>query len=712
MPPRASGHFSRTLRSPRKRALIWHAQGGVCTWCGKPLGEDDWEIDHPEPWRITRRTNMHELEALHRKCNREKGGSTPLEIKHYDRLRKGQREAIEMIEARVARSGADTTAIVLPCRYGKSDVIRLASTSLWATGQACAALALSPGEILRDQLGDTARWDTGFKRYGVTLKSTPQIATILKPKVRYNANGEAFVSATIQLALANLPDFAEWVESEVHRTGLPVVVFIDECHSSSSENEWGKIVPALTAAGAHVVLLTATPERADGMRIPGFRFDVVDEGEIKIWRTRPHHENPELVTVDVFEGRKQKLQLEPDYAVTFGEAWREIPGAEPILCKISRHTFDVQLRLVGLGDEESAWLSELKPTRVAGVLGRVVRHPLAIQEGCKELLAALDHRRELHPAFQAIVYCGNDIEKGDDRQKDKQPNAIRAELLRQRPGLDISIATSADDGKTIIESFAAGHGDVLIVKQMAGMGLDLPWVKVGLDLSATRTFAALIQRMFRPATPHGDAVACEWITPDDVLSAAYFKRAVTDEGGEASATDLAFVETYDKERPDPPGPEQVVVDDVRAGHFDDCSGRDGEPQRWELVEEFMTLFPLATSFYTHAEIADKAAVFKASAGQDHGGEEPVATVRNTAVGAAALRGEIVDMAKQITWRYLKVNRLPYSSFGRVIDELWREAKIAAAWPGGELSGNDDLDALQRIHDAWAQIAGRLWQTTS
>ena len=82
----------------------------------------------------------------------------------------------------------------------------------------------------------------------------------------------------------------------MHRPGLPVLVFIDECHSSSDLNEWGKVVPALTEAGAHVVLLTATPERADGMRIPGFEFSVIDEGEITIWRTRPHQEKPELMT--------------------------------------------------------------------------------------------------------------------------------------------------------------------------------------------------------------------------------------------------------------------------------------------------------------------------------------------------------------------------------------------------------------------------------
>lgn len=703
--------WPRTLRSPRLRVLVWQAQNGVCR-CGEPLDGDDWEIDHPEPWRLTHRTNVHELEALHRKCNRRKGGSTPVEIKRWDQLRKGQREAIEMIELRVGRTGTDTTAIVLPCRYGKSDVIRLVSTRLWATGKACAALALSPGEILRDQLSDTTRWDDAYKRYGVALKTPPPITTVLKPKARFNPNGEAFLSATIQLVQVNLQLFTDWVDTEVHRTGLPVVVFIDECHSSSSENEWGKIVPALVEAGAHVVLLTATPERADGMRIPGFEFRTMDEGEINIWRTRPHHDNPELITVDVFQGRRQKIELIPDYAVTFEEAWQEIPGAEPILCKISRQTFDVQLRLIGLDDEESAWLSELAPTKVAGVLGRVVRHPLTIQEGCRRLIAALDYRRELHPGFQAIVYCGNDIEKGDDKQENKHPAAIKAELHRQRRTLDVPIATSAADGKGVIEDFAQGRGDVLIVKQMAGMGLDLPWVKVGLDLSATRTFAALIQRMFRPATPHADAVACEWITVDDVLSAAYFKRAVTDAGGEATATELSLVDTYDKERPDPREKDQVTVDGVRTGQFDDCSGRPGEPQRWELVEEAMVKFPKLTSFYTHAEIAERAEAFIASMTQDPQGEEAPATVRDTAVAAAALRGEINEMAKRATNRHLQIKNLPYpGNFGRVIFELWIEAKRNADWPGGELDALDDLDALQRVHDAWAQIGERLWRTS-
>jgi hypothetical protein len=714
----------RTLRSPRLRALIWRSQGGICAICDKPMRPDeDWEVDHADPWRITHRTNAYELQATHRSCNREKGGKVDFEIRRWDLLRKRQRSAIDLIEQRVNR-GEETTAIVLPCRYGKSDVIRLASVKLWALGVACTSLALSPGENLRDQLGSPARWDTALRRYKVAMKRDPQIATIDRPKAgircKFNPNGEAFLSATIQLVQNNLDDFAAWVESEVHRTGLPVLVFIDECHSSSAQNEWGKIVPGLTSAGAHIVLLTATPERADGLRIPGFDFDVIDEGEVTIWRTKPHQEKPELVTVEKLEGYKQKLLLKPDLEVRFREAWEEVTDGTPILCKISRVTFDVRLRPLGLEDETAAWLSEVtSPDKAARYLGRLVRQPMVIEEGCRRLVESLLARRELRPEFQAIIYCGSDIEQGDERQENKHPEEIRSTLLRvaaeQLVALDVRIATSANGGKETIESFAGtedapGRGDVLIVKQLAGMGLDLPWVKTGLDLSPTRTFAALVQRMFRPATPCGGAVACEWITPDDIISATYFNRIVTAEGGEAKASDLTVIDTYDKERkpkdPEPP----VAADEVRAGHFDDSSGRAAEPEQWELVAEVISRFPRITAVYTHAELAEGADTLWDSM-REPGDEQGTTTVRDTSVSADALRAEVNQRVKDATVRYLQSKGLPYKgNYGQAIEYIWKLAKRDSEWPiGVEIDASDDLDALHRLRNAAERLCARSWQ---
>ncbi len=64
--------MQRTLRSKRDRALLWYAADGKCQRCGEPLG-DDWEADHIVPWKVTRRTNLFEMQALCADCNRKKG---------------------------------------------------------------------------------------------------------------------------------------------------------------------------------------------------------------------------------------------------------------------------------------------------------------------------------------------------------------------------------------------------------------------------------------------------------------------------------------------------------------------------------------------------------------------------------------------------------------------------------------------------------------
>lgn len=62
----------RLLRSKAMRALLWYAADGKCQICGGELG-DDWQADHITPWSKTHKTNVHDMQALCAKCNREKG---------------------------------------------------------------------------------------------------------------------------------------------------------------------------------------------------------------------------------------------------------------------------------------------------------------------------------------------------------------------------------------------------------------------------------------------------------------------------------------------------------------------------------------------------------------------------------------------------------------------------------------------------------------
>ena len=63
----------RSLRSRKLRALLWLETGGRCARCRAELTEEDFEADHVEPWSRTHRTNVHEMQALCRPCNRELG---------------------------------------------------------------------------------------------------------------------------------------------------------------------------------------------------------------------------------------------------------------------------------------------------------------------------------------------------------------------------------------------------------------------------------------------------------------------------------------------------------------------------------------------------------------------------------------------------------------------------------------------------------------
>jgi 5-methylcytosine-specific restriction endonuclease McrA len=63
----------RTLRSVKARNRKRREQGHVCAKCGEPLTDANTELDHTTPYRITKTTNPHDMQALCRPCNRKKG---------------------------------------------------------------------------------------------------------------------------------------------------------------------------------------------------------------------------------------------------------------------------------------------------------------------------------------------------------------------------------------------------------------------------------------------------------------------------------------------------------------------------------------------------------------------------------------------------------------------------------------------------------------
>ena len=66
----------RTLRSKRDRYELYHHFNGRCAICDCELDPDNWHADHVVPWSISRRTVVHEMQALCPTCNLKKGSKT------------------------------------------------------------------------------------------------------------------------------------------------------------------------------------------------------------------------------------------------------------------------------------------------------------------------------------------------------------------------------------------------------------------------------------------------------------------------------------------------------------------------------------------------------------------------------------------------------------------------------------------------------------
>src|SRR4030095_17032080 len=162
--------------------------------------------------------------------------------------RPGQLGAHTTIKER-AILGHRHTAIVQPTGYGKSNTIRSSGIELHQEGVISCSLVLSPNKILRDQMGSRVEMEKCIRLLG--LNPAGVVVSTLKNKVYgFTNNGEMFVSATMQLVEWNVDFFGKWVESIIARTGKPPMVFVDESHTGSEKNEWGRAYLELTRRGA------------------------------------------------------------------------------------------------------------------------------------------------------------------------------------------------------------------------------------------------------------------------------------------------------------------------------------------------------------------------------------------------------------------------------------------------------------------------------
>lgn len=625
------------------------------------------------------------------------------------RLRSGQDKALEVLFRR-CENREPFTAEILPTRYGKSDFMRIGAVQLHRHGVISAAFALSPNVILRDQLDDIEKWSECVDRYGLPRDIKRRKITHLE--TRYTANGEIFLSATIQLICRNVDHFAMWTESQLAVTGKPPLFFIDECHTSSDRNRWGDAAKRLADQGALIVLLTATAIRDDGAAIPGFELTTVNlEEGIRVRVTRGS--TPELKRVTKYSGTWQETRLIAHHETTFEQAWQEKPSP---LCNISRVPFDVFLSDIDLKptadgdppeeDMSDLRLSELPESKARIYLGRVCRSPVVIREGAKRLVEALRVWKRLDPKMGAIVFCDSDRADENGREANRYAKRIRDAIEAESGGdlFNVIIATSAeceeenDKAVALIKKFKGGIGDILIVKQMAGMGLDCPRLKVMLDLSPIRTVAAYIQRLMRIATPFNGIHNCTLITPADCLAKLCFEFTVESQGGASNFDVGDIIDSYEIETHSKRDNDVLSICGTSNADFEDNKRNVAEAALQDDVRSLLESFPELNMHLTEPEIAARAVrvIDKLRMG--------VKPLPDIETQIRTTKETINELAKEIAMERLG-GAYEATAFNKVIPLVYREAYDAAGVPVG-LNELSDLGLLHRVQTQLERILVR------
>lgn len=523
-----------------------------------------------------------------------------------ERLRPGQREAFNVILARIA-AAEPRTAIVLPTRYGKSDLMRLVAFAAKEQGLSHGSIALSPGLFLRNQIVREDKILDMCGRYGLAPLHGRMRRMESARELDPFGNGEVLLSSTIQLGTSQMLEFSELC---AHYRDRPIVLHIDECQETSEIKKRGEFVDKVIDAGGLVVLYTATPIRADGEVIPGFKVAEIGSEDIRRYVTTPIDEA--MVRVDVFEGVRHVVELQADHTTTFQQAWDETPSP---ICQLSREVVDVRLvEIGGKGDEpEALMLSQAAPSVARKYLNKAARNPIVVERAARLFCNELLTRKRVNEHAAGIIFTSND----DGSVANSHAKEIQSVLRDVAPDLDVVIVTLKNeegDAKAaeMIQRFVGtddkpGRGDVLIVKQMGGAGLDCGRLKVLLDLSPVRTVASVIQRMMRVATPWGATTTASVITLADPLMSAIWEKFVVAQGGASVFTgtcdELDLVDWYKKPKTDDLPGKELMVDEAGVAAFDDHRGQVGDMSSLPFINELLRRLPSLTSLHTKAELS-------------------------------------------------------------------------------------------------------------
>jgi len=606
----------RFVSSRRDRYRIYRSTGGICARCLVGLG-DRWEIDHITRWADGGDSRWSNLQPLCKRCHilkttEENIMKGPIRLANWGTqeegdgpLRRGHKEGCLVACERFSR-GEKFTSVILPTRYGKSHLARFITLAgafgiETPTGIvqpfASGALFLTHRGFLSRQIIEKDKWRQFAKLFQVQNMPTVTACEIKSSPARPQnicENGEIFAVTTIPMLSNNIDVFTNWVLTK-SRIGRPPIIFADEAQffGDGDDKKWGPALIELAQAGAFIMPMTATPMRADGNTIPGFKkLGAITSNEQYATYEEIGAVHPELGVVfdtegnpiiwnrkDTWDKRVETAELDAHVKVERQEAW-----FHKYLCRLQR--IRIQIRMTN--DE---LLQDLPPTVQRKQLGRVIRDQVVVEEFLNCAEENLKEIRAKVLANAGVIVFVDSTRDGDSHER------MVERMVKKLKRVPIVATQESGNAQAQIDLFIAGEGDYLIVKNSAGAGLDCERLKVGVDLSSVRQLASCEQRWNRVGTPTngkgGRITVATVITPADMFSDEIFDAIYTKQGGECkeSVSELAQTEYLPKsDRPKPPET-PIFVDAVEGHDYKDTGGMTAagsEIQRGRALVEIMS----------------------------------------------------------------------------------------------------------------------------
>ena len=198
---------------------------------------------------------------------------------------------------------------------------------------------------------------------------------------------------------------------------------------------------------------------------------------------------------------------------------------------------------------------------------------------------------------------------------------VKEALAHLAPALKVLVATSDDssEGIAALKRFQGsegkggreikGWGDAVVVKQMGGIGYDVPRLKVCLDLSVVRQPGAFVQRVMRIARiwRYGEwendvQMTAVYITSQDQKGQALWELFINDEHGETRLTNVEYVKTLKAGEQPRLGEEYELIGVRPSDYYSDTQGQESPADTLPTVARVIRAVPPLQAVMTHPDI--------------------------------------------------------------------------------------------------------------